>query len=239
MAFQYTDVSSVMLLDCWAIPCVMLLSHRFLRLRFSARHYAGALLCVAGIAVLVLVDWLQHGVATGAPNAALGDLCVLAGATLYGVSNVAQEYLVRQRPRKEYIGMLGFYGACLSAAQCALLERSALAAVEWRGVVLLYLGIFFVGQFLQYALTPTMMRLAGATFFNLSLLTSDTFSLVLSVMLFDRKVTAPYIASALLIMAGIVVYQLAPEPQRLAEPDDRPNSDAEQGLLVNAQPEVE
>lgn len=117
-----------------------------------------------------------------------------------------------------------------------LVDWHELNTMEWTGSVLLLLTIFFMGQFLQYSLTPTLMRIAGkaekkkqffklihynfnflffmlgATFFNLSLLTSDTFAFVISVILFGRKPTVTYIFSALCIVAGIVVYQWAPEP---------------------------
>lgn len=65
LAFQYTDLSSVMLLDCWAIPCVMVISHFWLGHRFVRLHFIGAALCVLGIVIIVIVDWAQHGIASG------------------------------------------------------------------------------------------------------------------------------------------------------------------------------
>jgi len=65
LAFQYTDLSSVMLLDCWAIPCVMMISHFWLGHRFVRLHFIGAGLCVLGIVIIVIVDWAQHGIASG------------------------------------------------------------------------------------------------------------------------------------------------------------------------------
>ena len=53
----------------------------------------------------------------------LGDVLVLAGAALYAVSNVAQERLVQTLDAAEYLAHLGAYGAVVSAAQAALLER--------------------------------------------------------------------------------------------------------------------
>jgi len=67
---------------------------------------------------------------------------------------------------------------------------------------------------LQYVLSPTMMQLAGATFYNLSLLTSDTFAMIMSVLLFGRVITVPYVLASVLIFGGIVVYQLAREPTK-------------------------
>lgn len=224
LAFQYTDLASVMLLDCWAIPCVMAISHYFLGHRYMWKHYLGAFVCVLGIIVLVIADWVESGVAAGAKNALLGDVLVLVGATLYAVSNSGQEHMVSYRPRAEYMGLIGVFGTIFGGIQCAALERDAIAAINWSGMVTLLLVIFGVFQLAQYLLTPTMMRVAGAAFFNLSLLTSDTFSFIISVILFGRELTVQYGISALLIVIGIIVYQLAPEPNRAAQ---------EQRLLIN------
>ena len=97
-----------------------------------------------------------------------------------------------------------------------VIERSALGVVEWTSTAVGLLALFALAQFLQYALTPSMMRIAGATFFNLSLLTSDAFGMVISVLLFDRKFSLQFLASGVLIIAGIVVYQMAPEPATFA-----------------------
>jgi len=96
-----------------------------------------------------------------------------------------------------------------------LLERTELIRVEWTQNVILLMSGVVVGLLLQYLLAPTMMQIAGATFYNLSLLSSDTFAMVISVLLFNRVVTVPYILSSLLIFSGIIVYQLAPEPRKL------------------------
>lgn len=217
LAFQYTDLASVMLLDCWAIPCVMVISHYFLGHRYMWKHYLGAFVCVLGIIVLVIADWVESGVAAGAKNALLGDVLVLVGATLYAVSNTGQEHMVSYRPRAEFMGMIGVFGTVFGGIQCVALERDAIAAISWSGMVTLLLAIFGIFQLAQYLLTPTMMRVAGAAFFNLSLLTSDTFSFIISVILFGRALTVQYGISALLIVIGIIVYQLAPEPNRAAQ----------------------
>jgi solute carrier family 35 protein F1/2 len=233
LAFQYTDLASVMLLDCWAIPCVMAISHYFLGHRYMWKHYLGAFVCVLGIIVLVIADWVESGVAAGAKNALLGDMLVLVGATLYAVSNSGQEHMVSYRPRAEYMGMIGVFGTIFGGIQCAALERDAIAAISWSGMVSLLLVIFGVFQLAQYLLTPTMMRVAGAAFFNLSLLTSDTFSFIISVILFGRALTVQYGISALLIVIGIIVYQLAPEPNRAAQEQRSPLSNDNNDISDN------
>ena len=66
-------------------------------------------------------------------SAVLGDCLVLIGCVFYGISNVGQEHLVKNYDRFEYLGMVGLFGAIVSAIQMTILERSAINDVDWRG----------------------------------------------------------------------------------------------------------
>ena len=50
-------------------------------------------------------------------NKALGDVLVVAGAGLYGVSNVGQEFVVKHYPRSDFLGMIGLFGSLISGLQ--------------------------------------------------------------------------------------------------------------------------
>ena len=50
-------------------------------------------------------------------NQAIGDVLVLCGAIMYGVSNVAQEFVVKTFSRTEFLGMIGLFGSIISAIQ--------------------------------------------------------------------------------------------------------------------------
>ena len=52
-----------------------------------------------------------------ASNILLGDGLVLVSATLYAVSNVCQEYTVKNLSRVEFLGMLGLFGTVFSTIQ--------------------------------------------------------------------------------------------------------------------------
>lgn len=124
LAFRYTSITSIMLLDCFSIPCAMLLSCLFLGSRYRPLHLAGVALCVAGLCLTVLSDRIvpTKGGAHDQdwdtyPHALLGDVFCLIGAALYAASNVMQEALVKAHDRAEFLGMLGAYGAALSFMQ--------------------------------------------------------------------------------------------------------------------------
>jgi solute carrier family 35 protein F1/2 len=55
-AYQYTSLTSVMLLDCWAIPCVILFTWIFLKTKYGLRKLLGVGVCVAGLVLVVFSD---------------------------------------------------------------------------------------------------------------------------------------------------------------------------------------
>jgi len=55
-AYQYTSLTSVMLLDCWSIPCVIVLTWIFLKTKYGLRKFIGVGVCVAGLVLVVFSD---------------------------------------------------------------------------------------------------------------------------------------------------------------------------------------
>lgn len=45
-SYQYTSLTSVMLLDCWSIPCVIVLTWVFLKTKYGLRKFLGVGVCV-------------------------------------------------------------------------------------------------------------------------------------------------------------------------------------------------
>ncbi|ETV97924.1 hypothetical protein, variant 2 [Aphanomyces invadans] len=104
LAYKYTTISSAMLLDCFTLPVVMFLSITFLHAKYSTQHYTGVGLCLFGICFLVVSDIINCKDASFTSDsfnttALFGDALSLLGATIYGVSNVAQEYFVKTKSR--------------------------------------------------------------------------------------------------------------------------------------------
>ncbi|MGL6081781.1 MAG: hypothetical protein ACRC4N_04710 [Gammaproteobacteria bacterium] len=54
----------------------------------------------------------------------LGDMLVLAGATLYGISNVCEEFIVKNLSRVEFLGMMGLFGSFFSGIQLYVFSPS-------------------------------------------------------------------------------------------------------------------
>lgn len=187
-AYNYTSLLSAMLLDAWTIPCVVLLSVFFLKMRFTRYHYLGVFFAMAGMGFLIWSD-MEAGKDFPGSDYVKGDLFCLLGATLYAVSNVYQEFLVRQTPLYEVVGQLGFWATILNGIQLVILERNEIQNVNWTPEVIGYIVGFDIALFMMYSVSPVLFRLSSATFFNLSLLTSDFYGLIFGIFLFNSKVT--------------------------------------------------
>ncbi|KAF9116967.1 hypothetical protein BGX27_008115 [Mortierella sp. AM989] len=211
-SYNYTSLLSIMLLDTWTIPCVVLLSLFVLKMRFMKWHYLGVFFALCGMAFLIWSD-MKAGKGFPGSDYVKGDIFALIGATLYAFSNVGQEYLVRQVPMYEVVGQLGFWATFINGIQLAILERNELRDAKWTGPVVGYIIGFDIAMFILYSVSPILLRLSSATFFNLSLLTSDFYSLIFGIFLFNAAVNEIYPIAFVLILLGILVYNICPAPE--------------------------
>lgn len=211
-AYQYTSIASIFLLDCFAIPVAMMTSRALLGARYTRVHIIASCTCVAGLVVTVVSDVLTGKVGTSPKGPAwLGDLLVLMGATLYGFSNVLEEWVLkRAQKRGEAMGMLGLWGTLFSCLQCLALERSELLAIRWSWEKLLWVLGFQLCLFGMYVLTSRFLLRADAALFNLSLLTSDLYSVLFAWRFQHAKLTWLYGLAFATTISGLLMYYSEP-----------------------------
>jgi solute carrier family 35 protein F1/2 len=214
-AYQYTNITSVMLLDCFTIPCTLVLTYFVLRTKYNWRHGVGVLLCLLGLGVLVYSDAVLNETKSDDSNRnpVFGDILCLIGALLYSVSNVGQEYFVTNSTMFEYLGMIGVWGSLISGLQLAIFERHELATIKWSPIIGGLIGSFVLSMFAMYSLVPIMLLWGGAAFFNLSLLTSDVYAILFGVFLFHKVPSPFYFAAFGIIIGGLLLYNIKNEPQ--------------------------
>lgn len=212
-AYQYTSLTSVMLLDCWAIPCVIFLTWMFLKTKYRLREFAGVFICVAGLVLVVFSD-VHAADRAGGSNPVKGDMLVIAGSTLYAISNVSEEFLVKNGDRIELMGMLGVFGAMVSACQISIFERNELKSIHWTAsAVVPFIG-FALAMFVFYSTVPTLLKISGSTMFNLSLLTSDMWAVLIRMFAYHEKVDWMYFIAFAAVAVGLVVYSGVSEETR-------------------------
>ncbi|EWM24522.1 solute carrier family 35 member f1 [Nannochloropsis gaditana] len=270
LSFRYTSITSVLLLDGFAIPSTMLFSWIYLRSRYKSLHFVGVLACLAGLGTVVFSDSrllprqddkdtvaavsflspspsplftgpdapltsilsssphpLRPGSASlsppspslvsssspsSFPPALLGDLLCLLGATLYAVSNVVQEAIVKTHDPTEFLGMLGGLGTILAGVQALVLELGREGGREggkegW-GVEMGYLVGFAVTLAIMYTLTARFLTEADATLFNLSLLTSDAYGVFYRYVALHQPVSYLYGVGFCLTLGGLGIYHV-------------------------------
>jgi len=224
-SYAYTSLLSIMLLDSWSTPCVVLLSIIFLKIRFHWSQYLAVLICLGGIAVIIVSDLLEGKDLHSATNLILGDIFCILSATFYAISNVTEEYFVRKRPLYEVVGQMGFYGTVVSGIQLAALERKELAEIAWNGQIVGVLIAYTIVMICFYTGAPILFRLSSAAFFNLSLLTSDFYTLIFTILLFHEKLYKLYPVAYVGTMLGLIIYNIYPATKPKIEKDDDDNDE--------------
>ncbi|XP_030633601.1 solute carrier family 35 member F2 [Chanos chanos] len=209
-AYQFTTLTSIQLLDCFVIPALMILSWFFLKTRYRIVHYVAVCVCLAGVGAMVGADLLSKRDQGSTSDILLGDGLVLVSATLYAISNVCQEYTVKNLSRVEFLGMVGLFGTLISGIQLGILEHSALRQMKWSWEIALLLSGYVVCMYALYSFMPVVVKLTSATAVNLSLLTADLFSLFCGLFLFQYSFSVLYIVSLVTIIVGFIMYNSVP-----------------------------
>lgn len=222
-AYEYTTITSVQLLDCFTVPNVMLLSYLCLKFKYNKKHLLGAFICMVGLSLLITSDILSgkndmNGDGPSTSNQIIGDVLVLIGCLFYAISNTAQEYLVKKFDMIEFLAMLGSSGFLVSVIQVSILERDALAAIDWNDpVIWSYLLGFNFCLCSLYLGIPVLLQHSSAIFMNLSFLTSDFWSIFTAIMLFHAHLHALYFVAFSVILVGLIIYNLASVNVTLSE----------------------
>lgn len=210
LAYRYTTILSAQLINFWAIVIVVTISFIFLKVRYHWAQILGILVCVGGMGILLASDHIQgtNGGAISSGDQLKGDLFALLGATMYGLSNVYEEWFVSGRPLYEVIGQIGFWGMIINGAQAGIFDRSSFQTATWNSKVGGYLAGYTLILTLFYTLVPILYRLASAAFFNISLLTGNFWGVVIGTAVFGYHVHWMYPIAFTLIMIGHFVYYL-------------------------------
>ncbi|OJD36118.1 uncharacterized protein BKCO1_1300059 [Diplodia corticola] len=210
LGYRYATILSLQLINFFAIVVVVAVSLVVLRVRYHATQYAGILICIGGMGILLASDSITGAADTGAAADQLkGDLFALLGAALYGLTNTFEEFLVSKRPVYEVLGQLGFWAMFINGVQAAIFDRPSFRSATWDAAVGGYMTGYTLVLFLFYSLAPLLFRLASAAFFNISLLTGNFWGVIIGIRVFHYSVHWMYPIAFVLIILGLFVYFLS------------------------------
>ncbi|XP_066477337.1 solute carrier family 35 member F2 [Tiliqua scincoides] len=209
-AYQYTTLTSVQLLDCFGIPVLMALSWFILHARYRLIHFIAVAVCLLGVGTMVGADILAGREEGEGIAVVVGDILVLVGASLYAISNVSEEYIVKNLSRLEFLGMVGLFGTIISGLQLGIVEHKDIANIQWNWKIALLFVAFALCMFALYSFMPLVIKVTSATSVNLGILTADLYSLFFGLFLFGYKFSALYIVSFVIITVGFIMYCSTP-----------------------------
>lgn len=205
-AYQYSSITSVTLLDCWTIAWAIVLTYFFIGTRYSFWQLGGAAICVLGLGLVLLSDSGVGG--GGGSRPLLGDTLVIVGTLFFAMSNVGEEFCVKKKDRVEVVSMIGLFGFLVSGVQLSILEIKSVESITWStDIILAWVG-YTAASFVFYSITPFVLKLSGATLFNLSLLTSDMWAVVIRIFFYQQEVDYLYYLAFLLVVIGLVIYSI-------------------------------
>ncbi|KAH9235126.1 hypothetical protein K456DRAFT_1607837 [Colletotrichum gloeosporioides 23] len=209
LAYRYTNILSAQLLNFWAIVIVIILSFTLLKVRYKIFQILGIIVAIGGCGVLLASDHITGS--NGGPGVDLlkGDLFALLGATLYGVTNVTEEWFVSKRPVYEVLAFMGMWGMCINGVQAAIFDRQSFQEATWDGAAAGYLVGYTLALCLFYSLVPVLLRMASAAFYNISLLTGNFWGIIIGVNVFGYTIHWMYPIAFVLIILGQIAYFLA------------------------------
>ncbi|KAK8016192.1 hypothetical protein PG993_014381 [Apiospora rasikravindrae] len=209
LAYRYTNLLSAQLLNFWSIVCVVIISFTLLKVRYKWAQILGILVACGGMGILLASDHIQGSNGGPGENLLKGDLFGLAGATLYGMSNVFEEWFVSKRPVYEVLSFLGLFGIFINGATGAIFDRTTLIGSTWDGDVAGYLVGYTLVLFIFYSLAPLILRMGSAAFFDISLLTGNFWGTIIGIHVFGYAIHFMYPIAFVCIIIGLVVYFLA------------------------------
>ncbi|KAJ6782198.1 hypothetical protein PWT90_03703 [Aphanocladium album] len=187
LAYRYTNILSAQLINFWSIVCVVVISFFLLKVRYKLFQVVGILVCCGG----------------------MGDLFALLGATLYGTSNVFEEWLVSKAPMHHVLSFIGLFGMIINGIQAAIFDRASFRDAHWDSNVAGWLVGYTLCLFLFYTLAPLILRMGSAAFFDISLLTANFWGVIIGIRVFGLTIHFLYPIAFVCIILGLVTYFLS------------------------------
>jgi solute carrier family 35 protein F1/2 len=214
LAYNYTSMTSIAILDCFAIPCVGFLSYIFLNAQYKLQHIIGTIISIVGIICTILSDILMNNSSTEQEysNPLYGDILALIAAMLYACSNVFQEKTVKYSDNEEFLGLLGIFGALITFIQGLAVDLKPFLNCQWQNYTIIYFISFIIILFTMYTKAAIFLQNNDSLMFNLSLLTSDIYIILFSYFIFGNVLSWLYFISYFLLAIGLIIYHTEESP---------------------------
>eukprot|EP00916_Digyalum_oweni_P023472 GHVL01038929.1.p1 GENE.GHVL01038929.1~~GHVL01038929.1.p1 ORF type:complete len:424 (-),score=72.16 GHVL01038929.1:167-1390(-) len=222
-SMTYTSVVSVTLLNLTSIPMVFFLSYWILRYRFCIKHYIGIILCTIGFIFMLFSDSSAKPT-NDSTDSIYGDILCLGAAALYTFCDIGEEIILKTMGMAELLMWMSLFALVSSTIQTLIWFREDLEILNicfLSNKSIIYFIIACISQWIFSIVTPYVISRGGASFFNLSLLSTQAYSTIASYFIFSHILHWTYIINLVLIIGGLIIYLITPVNNTSVLLDDR------------------
>ena len=180
------------------------------------------------------------------PKKMLGDILAICGGFFVGLCDVLVEMIVKDYVTvDEYLGCVGIFGTIIASVQACILERSQIAKIfapqsdlqmttqeiyetysdnpfdaprscSRDTALALVFGYAVTTYLFSYCLSR-FLSVSESALLTLSLLTADLYSVIFTVVAEHIPPPGLFYLAFLLVLVGVIVYEMAPSPLGYAE----------------------
>lgn len=197
--YSLTSIASSVILATTVIFWVAPMNFFFLRRNLTWVQGVCILTGMGGVVCVVISDGFEN-------DKWIGNVLALSSAICYAIANILQEYLVYEASVSTLMFRFSLLCSPLAAIACSAFEWRKIYNFEWKYQSILLIIIYVVGLTFYYMFVPVILQHSSATEMNMSLLTSNLFSIIISYFVFGDRFKLLYIAGFILIPASIFLF---------------------------------
>ena len=204
LAYNKTSLASAMLFATTVIFWVAPLSYFVFKRKINWKQFLAILLAAIGISLVLVADGTKG-------SKLVGNLIALASAICYAISTVTQEKLVNDESIRLYLCRFSSCACPLALILSGSIEWKTICHYEWNWKVIIMMFSYAILLALYYMISPVIMQHSNATVMNLSVLTSNFYSLAISIIFFHLRASWLYLVGFFCIPIAILLFVLMEE----------------------------
>lgn len=209
-AYNTTSLSSAMLLTTTVIFWVAPMSVLILKRKLSLVQCIAIAVGLGGVVTIFIAD--------GAGESKwVGNILSLASAVSYAIANILQEKLVYTASVTIYLCRFSIFALPTSGILSGVVEWKSIRDYLWNPSTYAIIFVYGILLFIYYTFVPFVMQFSSAVEMNISLLTSNFFSLAISILVFGQKAEWLYLVGFFCVPIAIVMYTLFPHNEKITE----------------------
>lgn len=207
MAYNTTSLSSAMLLGTTVIFWVAPLSYIFMKRFFSTLQILSLFVGFGGVVMIFIGDGVGK-------SRWKGNLLALCSALFYAIANILQESLVYSAPVTIYLSRLSIISTPITCILSGSIEWKSIKNYNWNLKTCILICLYSIILCLYYISIPSIMQFSNATEMNISLLSSNFFSLLISILCFNQKPIILYLIGFFCVPISIALFTLFPYKEK-------------------------